>query len=123
MKAILSTIVTLLATTPIPTTAEFRRFDGPINAASNYIHYSEGYVITPGSVDISNLVFASADDGGTRSKYIPEERDWTDDDEEGEFDDDNDLDRRLDQDNENEEIAAGSTVRLLFVCYLMLSDA
>jgi hypothetical protein len=63
---------------PSPTVSEFRRFDGPINAASNYIHFSEGYVITPGYIDISNLVFASADEGAPNT-YIPEDRDWNDD--------------------------------------------
>ena len=48
----------LLTLSQIPQTlAEHRHFDGPISAASNYIHYSEGYVITPGYVDISNLEF------------------------------------------------------------------
>ncbi|KAL7545558.1 hypothetical protein ACHAWF_008908 [Thalassiosira exigua] len=36
--------------------AEFRRFDGPIHAASNYIHYSEGYVVTPGFIDFVDIV-------------------------------------------------------------------
>eukprot|EP00804_Cyclotella_cryptica_P030449 CCRYP_008523-RA/>CCRYP_008523-RA protein AED:0.11 eAED:0.11 QI:0/0.5/0.33/1/0.5/0.33/3/128/516 len=40
--------------------AEHRRFDGPIEAASNYIHYSEGFVVTPGYVDISELEFEAA---------------------------------------------------------------
>ena len=56
-----------------PALSEFRRFDGEINAASNYIHFSEGYVVTPGYIDISNLVFASADEG-TSSAYVPEDR-------------------------------------------------
>lgn len=61
-----------------PALSEFRRFDGEINAASNYIHFSEGYVVTPGYIDISNLVFASADEGSP-SAYVPEDREWNDD--------------------------------------------
>lgn len=104
--------------------AEFRRFEGPIDAASNYVHYSEGYVVTPGYVDISHLVFESADGDGTPGAYVPEERDWDDDDggaydeDDGDFEDDGDLEgedgdgggreRRLD--GSVQSIAAGSTV-------------
>ena len=64
--------------------AEFRRFDGPINAASNYIHFSEGFVVTPGYVDISDLIFTTADNGRP-IEYIPEERSGGgDDDDDGE---------------------------------------
>lgn len=116
MKALLSVPTILLAAGT--THAEFRRFDGPINAASNYIHYSEGFVVTPGYVDISHLVFATADNGGIPNKYIPEEREWTDDDDADEineyddFTDDNNERRNkryLDGD-EDAEIASGSTV-------------
>lgn len=51
---------------PLTIKAEHRRFDGSISAASNYIHYSEGYVITPGYVDISDLEFEATSDAGTR---------------------------------------------------------
>ncbi|KAL7542566.1 hypothetical protein ACHAXR_012384 [Thalassiosira sp. AJA248-18] len=86
MKPIPSLLITLLAAAVPTTNAEFRRFEGPINAASNYIHYSEGYVVTPGYVDISNLVFSNADGGSdTPNKIFPSKgRDWNDDDEEGE---------------------------------------
>lgn len=53
--ALLLFFLLLLQTHPVK--SEHRRFDGPISAASNYIHYSEGYVITPGYVDISDLEF------------------------------------------------------------------
>ena len=114
MKALLSVPTILLAAGT--THAEFRRFDGPINAASNYIHYSEGFVVTPGYVDISHLVFATADNGGIPNKYIPEEREWDDDaDEINEYDDftddNNERKRYLDGD-ENAEIASGSTVSM-----------
>ena len=42
--------------------AEIRSFDGPIEAAASYIHYSEGFIATPGYVDIGNLVFSTIDD-------------------------------------------------------------
>lgn len=71
-------LTALLAIVPLPLSfAEFRRFDGPINAASNYIHFSEGFVVTPGYVDISDLIFASADNGRP-NEYVPEERNWSD---------------------------------------------
>jgi hypothetical protein len=45
--------------------AEYRQFDGIIQAAASYIHYSEGFVIAPGSLDISNLLFSTIDSGPT----------------------------------------------------------
>jgi hypothetical protein len=78
MKSLLSLFAVL--SLPSSTVSEFRRFDGPINAASNYIHFSEGYIVTPGYIDISNLVFASADNGTPNAyDYVPEDRDWNDD--------------------------------------------
>lgn len=66
MTTSLFALATLLLAV-VPAQAEFRRFDGDIQAASNYIHYSEGYVVAPGYVDISNLVFvASTDVDGTK---------------------------------------------------------
>ena len=64
--------------------AEFRRFDGPLNAASNYVHFSEGFVVTPGYVDVSDLIFTTADNGRP-IEYIPEERSGggDDDDDDG----------------------------------------
>ena len=47
----------LLLTLPSAINAEHRRFDGPISTASNYIHYSKGYAITPVYVDISEMEF------------------------------------------------------------------
>lgn len=125
-------VALLLLLLPGAARAEFRRFDGPIDAASNYIHYSEGYVVTPGFVDISSLVFQTADGdgggGGSNGKLFGggKEREWTDDDEEGaeedgldddgeyDLDDDGEFDgddegrarRRMDQD---EKLASGST--------------
>ena len=45
--------------------AEYRQFDGIIQAAASYIHYSEGFVIAPGTIDISNLLFSTIDSGPT----------------------------------------------------------
>jgi len=42
-------------------TAEIRSFSGLIEAASSYIHYSEGYLVAPGYVDLSNLKFSTLD--------------------------------------------------------------
>lgn len=64
--ALLPILLLLLAH---PTTAEHRRFDGPIAAASNYIHYSEGYVITPGYVDISDLEFEAVSEAGANKLF------------------------------------------------------
>lgn len=77
MKTLLSLAALLGASFPAPALAEFRRFDGDIAAASNYIHYSEGYVVAPGYVDVSDLAFAaSADDGVPENE---DEREWNDD--------------------------------------------
>ena len=86
MKTPPALLLTLLATAAQQTTAEFRRFEGQINAASNYIHYSEGYVVTPGYVDISSLVFTNADGGSAKKIFSGKTRgdpvsEWTDDDE------------------------------------------
>ena len=62
----MSPFIVLLLLSAGPANAEYRRFDGPINAASNYVHYSEGYVVTPGYVDISNLWFKTAEDSARR---------------------------------------------------------
>ena len=98
--------------------AEFRRFDGPINAASNYIHYSEGYVVTPGFVDISNLVFETADDGASGGKLFPGKKSgqW-DDDGEGEGFEGDDM---VGDDGGNRHLdgeVSGSTVSLSVCCW------
>jgi hypothetical protein len=84
MKTLLSLAALLLGASflPAPSLAEFRRFDGDIAAASNYIHYSEGYVVAPGYVDISDLSFAaSADDDDVVGMpgENEDEREWNDD--------------------------------------------
>lgn len=57
-------------------TAEIRSFSGILEAASSYIHYSEGYLVAPGYIDLSGLVFSTLD-------YIVDEElgdDFEDDD-------------------------------------------
>eukprot|EP00578_Thalassiosira_sp_NH16_P001267 CAMPEP_0181132464 /NCGR_PEP_ID=MMETSP1071-20121207/31007_1 /TAXON_ID=35127 /ORGANISM="Thalassiosira sp., Strain NH16" /LENGTH=562 /DNA_ID=CAMNT_0023218795 /DNA_START=41 /DNA_END=1729 /DNA_ORIENTATION=- len=120
MKAIVS-FLSLLAVVPPPSAAEFRRFDGPINAASNYIHYSEGYVVTPGYVDISNLLFQNADDGSPNN-YVSQERDWDDDGGDGDFEEGDDLveddddfeNRRLDGEDGADEVGTTFVDIVLF---------
>lgn len=51
-----------LGTMPSPITSEIRTFHGTIDATSAYIHYSEGYIVSPGFVDLSNLVFTTTAD-------------------------------------------------------------
>ena len=62
-------LLLIIITVLLPSTnAEYREFDGVIQAAASYIHYSEGYVIAPGSIDISDLVFSTIDNSGPTSK-------------------------------------------------------
>ena len=49
-------------------TAEIRSFNGRIDAASMYIHYSDGYLIAPGYVDVSGLTFSTLEE----EVFIPE---------------------------------------------------
>ena len=42
--------------------AEIRNFVGKLQATPDFIHYSEGYIIAPGLIDVSGLKF-SVDDG------------------------------------------------------------
>ena len=42
--------------------AEIRNFVGKLQATPDFIHYSEGYIIAPGFIDVSGLKF-SVDDG------------------------------------------------------------
>jgi hypothetical protein len=102
--------------------SEIRTFSGIIEAASTFIHYSEGYLVAPAFIDISNLVFQTIDDGGKKAyvldKRVPEEDDAlkADDDESG--DDDAEADGG-DRGGRHVRLAAddtslgGSTVRLL----------
>jgi len=52
--------------------AEIREFNGLIEANSQYIHYSEGYIVAPGSIDLSKLTFTTVDDD-------EDDEDWVED--------------------------------------------
>jgi len=49
------------------TRSEIRTFEGPLDASSDSIHFSEGYLDAPGFIDLSGLQFTNNDDG--RSNY------------------------------------------------------
>lgn len=57
--------------------AEIREFNGVIEANSSFIHYSEGFIIAPGYIDLSELTFTTTA-GGKDSDYDPEMRDPSD---------------------------------------------
>ena len=42
--------------------AEIRNFVGKLQATADFIHYSEGFIIAPGFIDISGLTFSVAVD-------------------------------------------------------------
>lgn len=52
---------------PILTKSEIRTFEGPLYATPEFIHYSEGFIVAPGYVDISNLVFKSLNEANDNS--------------------------------------------------------
>jgi hypothetical protein len=57
--------------------AEIREFNGLIDADSSFIHYSEGFIIAPGYIDLSELTFTTTA-GGEDDGYDPEMRDPSD---------------------------------------------
>eukprot|EP00590_Aulacoseira_subarctica_P009913 CAMPEP_0172417584 /NCGR_PEP_ID=MMETSP1064-20121228/4121_1 /TAXON_ID=202472 /ORGANISM="Aulacoseira subarctica , Strain CCAP 1002/5" /LENGTH=559 /DNA_ID=CAMNT_0013156027 /DNA_START=141 /DNA_END=1820 /DNA_ORIENTATION=+ len=48
--------------------AENRSFSGILTPSPMYIHYSEGYLVVPGSLDLSGLLFSTSDDGYYQKK-------------------------------------------------------
>jgi hypothetical protein len=76
--------------------AEIRDFTGVIQADSSFIHYSEGFIVAPGYIDLSELSFSTLDNGG--GVYDGEERDPTTD-EDGGTGERNDDDTVDDDDN------------------------
>ena len=44
------------------TKCAIRNFKGKLAATPEYIHYSEGFIVAPGYVDLSNLVFTLNND-------------------------------------------------------------
>lgn len=47
---------------------ENRSYSGILTATPEYIHYSEGYLVVPGTVDLSGLLFSTSDDGFYEAK-------------------------------------------------------
>lgn len=84
--------------------AEIRSFSGLIEAASSYIHFSDGYLVAPGYVDLNGLVFSTLD-------YIPDED--INDDANG-MDDDEDEDGNGGGNRSLDEIKTGSAVDIVF---------
>ena len=59
----IATLLTLkLMEDNLHVSAEIRSFEGSVEAAAGFIHYSEGFIVSPGYVDISNLVFSTIHD-------------------------------------------------------------
>jgi hypothetical protein len=58
-KMMLRSILSLLVSLAVQ--AEIREFNGLIEADSTYIHYSEGYIIAPGFIDLSQLSFSTVE--------------------------------------------------------------
>mmetsp|Transcript_67930 Transcript_67930/g.100774 ORF Transcript_67930/g.100774 Transcript_67930/m.100774 type:complete len:165 (+) Transcript_67930:163-657(+) len=80
-KSALSPVLLLLSAKIPSVESEIRTFHGELEAASNYIHFSEGYLVTPGYVDLTKLTFTTSDED---SEYDYHER--ADDDYESNFD-------------------------------------
>mmetsp|Transcript_3954 Transcript_3954/g.6762 ORF Transcript_3954/g.6762 Transcript_3954/m.6762 type:complete len:591 (-) Transcript_3954:625-2397(-) len=53
----------LIVSTCTTCCAEIRKFTGLIEAASTYVHYSEGYLVAPGFVDLKYLEFKAGERG------------------------------------------------------------
>jgi len=56
----------------IMTKGEIRNFVGKLEATADFIHYSEGFIIAPGYIDISGLKFNVAD-GSTGNRMVLED--------------------------------------------------
>jgi hypothetical protein len=50
-------VVLVLIMTPSQTRAEIRPYEGIILPDPNFVHYTEAYIVEPGSLDLSKLVF------------------------------------------------------------------
>ena len=61
IATLLTTMLLLLCTHRA--TGENRTFSGTLDASPYYIHYSEGYLVAPGTLDLSGLMFSTSDDG------------------------------------------------------------
>ena len=92
--------------------AEIREFNGVIEADSSFIHYSEGFIIAPGFIDLSGLTFTTK--AGVED-YDPESRDPSDESAgDSEADDDNmnpgDADTNPSKDGGGRRLAVASYV-------------
>lgn len=96
VTSVLHVVLVFLAIAPSTTKAEIREFSGPVAADSTYIHYSEGFIVAPGFIDLSGLTFETMDDdeGDYLGTYDGEEREPTNGEEEHPIDgvDDDDTD-------------------------------
>lgn len=83
--------VLLLLLTATASLAEYREFNGLIEADSTYIHYSEGYIVAPGFIDLKQLVFRTVADDGDAPFEGGEERAPTNGEDKDAEDDDDDA--------------------------------
>ena len=109
MLLLLALAIVVCLAPPSVVRAEIRPYKGgAVRAASYEIHYSEGYLVTPGFVDVSGLTFIADDSyggGGGGEAHGRDDDDFAadDDDEEG-----GGRSRRIDQ-----ELGGGSTVDIV----------
>jgi hypothetical protein len=110
----------LLLLTATASLAEYREFNGLIEADSTYIHYSEGYIVAPGFIDLKHLTFTTVADDEVVAPYEDgEEREPTHDEEkDAEENDDTTTDTPGDEHGggrrELTDIANGNTVDIVF---------
>ena len=69
--------VLLIILSLVSVRSEIREFNGLIDANSDVIHYSQGFLIAPGFIDLSGLTFTTQADVKGRD-YDPEMRDPSD---------------------------------------------
>jgi hypothetical protein len=114
-------LVLLLAATASLTGAEYREFNGLIEADSTFIHYSEGYIVAPGFIDLTHLTFTTVDDDDDADAPY-EDGEEREPGEEKDGEDDEDDDAKTDQPGDEHggdrrqlsDIAAGNTVDIVF---------
>lgn len=93
--------------------AEIREFNGVIEADSSFVHYSEGFIIAPGFIDLSGLTFTTMT-AGEAGDYDPEMRDPSDESAGNSEDDDKtnpgDADANPNKDGGGHRLAVASYV-------------
>jgi len=103
-KAALSLLLLAAQTSTIK--SEIRTFNGELEAASNYIHFSEGYLVTPGYIDLSDLTFTTTDEESDYEYHDRVDDDGIDDD--IPLDDDSAMDEEdAEEEEEGEEDRQG----------------